>query len=176
MNQSSVQQFLDTAAGRGVWTLDPKASSVRLATRTMWGLVNVKGTFDRVSGQGHVGPDGSISGVLTIDAASISTGHAKRDKHLRGADFFDVENYPEFTVRVAGGTVRGAGVDFRTEFTIKGVTRDVPLTGTVDRLSADAVTLTVETGIDRARFGMDWNQLGMIKGRTTVAVRAVLFQ
>ncbi|MFD3454833.1 YceI family protein [Streptomyces sp. NPDC058691] len=173
MSQSSVQQFLDTAAGKGVWTLDPKASSVELATRTMWGLVNVKGTFERVSGQGRVGPGGAISGMLTIDAASISTGHAKRDKHLRGADFFDVERYPEFTIRVVGGTPRGTGVEFRTEFTIKGVTRSIPLTGTVDQLAGDAVTVSVETHIDRARFGMDWNQMGMIKGRTTVAVRAV---
>ncbi|MFB7291143.1 YceI family protein [Actinacidiphila glaucinigra] len=176
MNQSSVRQFLDIAAGKGAWTLDPKASSVKLAARTMWGLVTVKGTFDRVSGQGHVGPDGSISGMLTIDAASISTGHAKRDKHLRGADFFDVESYPEFTIRVAGGTPRGAGVEFRTEFTIKGMTQNIPLTGTVDQFSNDAVTLTVETQIDRAPFGMDWNQMGMIKGRTAVAVRAVFSQ
>ncbi|MFB7510289.1 YceI family protein, partial [Streptomyces broussonetiae] len=86
----------------GTWQLDPSASAVSLRHKTMWGLVTVKGAFTAVSGAGEVRPDGSATGTVTLEAASLDTKHAKRDTHLRSADFFDADQHPEITFAVRG--------------------------------------------------------------------------
>ncbi len=68
----------------------------------MW-IVPVKGTAKALSGDGHVGADGSVQGTLVIDAASINTKNKKRDAHLRTDDFFEVDKYPTLTFTVDGG-------------------------------------------------------------------------
>jgi polyisoprenoid-binding protein YceI len=154
----------------GTWQLDRTASTVALRHKTMWGLVTVKGTFTDVSGQGEVRPDGSAVGTLTLDAASLDTGHAKRDKHLRSADFFDVDNHPEITFAVRSAEVRdGDTVHVVGQLTARGVSRPLSLTARLVAADADALTLDAEFSVDRAQFGLGWNQLGMIRGLTTVA-------
>jgi polyisoprenoid-binding protein YceI len=86
----------------GRWTLDPARSAIRFTHKTIWGLVTVKGTFADLSGEGEVLPDRSAHGSLRIGAASLDTRNAKRDKHLRSADFFDVERHPEEDVTLTG--------------------------------------------------------------------------
>ncbi|TDC20999.1 YceI family protein [Streptomyces sp. 8K308] len=160
---------MTVAVETGTWQLDRTASTVAIRHRTMWGLVTVKGAFAAVSGQGEVRADGTASGVLTLDVATLDTGHAKRDKHLRSADFFDAERHPEITftaneARPGGdGTVR---VDGR--LTVRGVSRPLSLTATLTDVSGDALTLDAEFTVDRARFEMGWNQLGMMRGVATV--------
>ena len=75
------------------WSLDRDGSSVGFTVKTMWGLIPVRGRFDRFAGSYEVGPNGTTI-ELTIDAASIDTGNAKRDEHLRSSDFFDVDDHP----------------------------------------------------------------------------------
>ena len=69
---------MTVAVQTGLWTLDAGASTVALQQKTMWNLVTVKGAFTAVSGGGEVGPDGSATGSLTIDAASLDTKNASR--------------------------------------------------------------------------------------------------
>ena len=78
----------------GDWVLDARRSSVRLKSRSVWGLAPVNGVFREVSGSGAISKDGSASGTLTVAAASIDTGNIQRDTHLRSADFFDSANHP----------------------------------------------------------------------------------
>lgn len=88
---------MTVAVETGLWQLDAGASTVALKHKSMWGLVPVKGVFATVGGGGEVSADGTVTGTLTLDAASIDTKNAKRDAHLRSADFFDVDKYPEIT-------------------------------------------------------------------------------
>jgi polyisoprenoid-binding protein YceI len=157
----------------GTYRLDPSATEVRIQHRTMWGLVNVKGRFTEVTGAGEIPTEGAAAGTLTLRAASLDTGHTKRDEHLRSADFFDTERFPElvFTATEAkplsDGTVEIAGT-----LTVRGVTEPLTLTGTVTGRTEESVTVAVDTVIDRGRFGLGWNKMGMIKGLTGVAVSA----
>ncbi|MFE3033839.1 YceI family protein [Streptomyces canus] len=160
---------MTVAVETGTWQLDRTATTVALKHRTMWGLVTVKGSFSTVDGQGEVRPDGSAVGTVTLDAASLDTKNAKRDAHLRGSDFFDVENHPEITFAVRSAELRdGDQVHVVGQLTARGVSRPQSFTARLVDASADAVTLQAEFSVDREQFGLGWNQLGMIRGLTTV--------
>ncbi|MGY6025696.1 YceI family protein [Streptomyces spinosirectus] len=160
---------MTVAVETGVWQLDAAASTVAVRHRTMWGLVTVKGAFTAVGGQGEVRPDGTATGTLTLDAATLDTKNRKRDEHLRSADFFDAANHPEitFAVRDAKAGADGA-VEVSGQLTVRGVSRPQTLTARLAGADADALTLETEFAVDRAEFGLTWNQLGMIRGLTTV--------
>lgn len=80
-------------APAGRWRLDPERSSVEFHVRHFYGLVTVKGHFDRYEGTLDQGARPAIQ--LTIEAASLDTGNARRDKHLRSPEFFDAERQPQ---------------------------------------------------------------------------------
>ncbi|GAB2868089.1 YceI family protein [Streptomyces deserti] len=160
---------MTVAVETGLWQLDTSASTVAVRHRTMWGLVTVKGTFAAVSGRGEVRPDGSAVGTLTLDVASLDTGSAKRDKHLRSADFFDADRHPEITFAARSAELRdGDQVHVVGQLTVRGISRPLSCTARLTEASADGLTLDAEFSVDRAQFGMGWNQLGMIRGLTTV--------
>ncbi|MER5473082.1 YceI family protein [Streptomyces sp. NPDC002935] len=153
----------------GLWQLDPARSTVAIAHRTIWGLVTVKGTFGNVTGEGEIKPDGSVHGVVSVDAASLDTRNAKRDEHLRGSDFFDTENHPTLTFTVQGAAVpQGDTAEITGQLTVRGAGSPQTVTAHVTASSDDAISLTTEFTVDREQFGMSWNQLGMIRGLTTV--------
>lgn len=94
------------------------------------GYAWIPGTFNNVSGTFTYDPDnrGNSSAEFTIDTASLDTNHAKRDKHLRSDDFFNVSRYPEATFVSTSyePTGESTGV-LRGDLTIKGTTRPVEL-------------------------------------------------
>ncbi|POX60758.1 hypothetical protein C3492_25740 [Streptomyces sp. Ru62] len=160
---------MTVAVETGLWQLDPTASTVGLRHKTLWGLVTVKGTFTGVGGTGEVRPDGSATGTVTLDAASLDTKSTKRDVHLRSADFFDTDRHPEITFAVRGADrLEGDTVRVTGQLTVRGVSRPLSLTARLTGVSAGALTLETEFGVDRGQFGMGWNQLGMIRGLTTI--------
>jgi polyisoprenoid-binding protein YceI len=157
------------AVETGLWQLDPAASTVGLRHRTLWGLVAVKGAFAAVGGSGEVRPDGSAAGTVTLDAASLDTKNAKRDTHLRSADFFDADNHPEITFAVSGAErLDGDQVEVTGQLTVRGVSRPLSVTARLTDVTDGALTLVSEFAVDREQFGMGWNQLGMLRGLTTV--------
>ncbi|MEH0417921.1 YceI family protein [Streptomyces sp. B21-083] len=160
---------MTVAVETGLWQLDRTASTVAVKHKTMWNLVTVQGTFAVTGGGGEVLPDGSATGAVTLDAASLDTKHAKRDKHLHGADFFDVENHPEITFAVRGAELRdGDSVHVTGQLTVRGISRTTSVTARLTGAGADAVVLDAEFSVDRDEFGMGWNQLGMMRGLATV--------
>lgn len=161
-----------TAAGASTWVLDPARSSVSLRHKTMWGLVTVRGTFSEVSGVGEILPDGSAQGRLEIGAASLETKNAKRDKHLKSADFFSADAHPRIVAQLRHATRAGDTVAIDGDLTVAGKTHPLSFTATVAEATPDAVTLRAEVQVDRASYGMTWNQLGMVKGPATVSVVA----
>ncbi|WP_405864141.1 YceI family protein [Streptomyces sp. NBC_01515] len=160
---------MTVAVETGVWQLDQAASTVGISHKTMWGLVNVKGVFGTVSGQGEVRGDGSAIGTLTLDAASLDTKNAKRDKHLRSADLFDTDKFPEITFAVRSAELRdGDTVHVVGQLTVHGISRPQTFTARLKDTTGEALTLDAEFTVDRDQFGLGWNQLGMLRGLTTV--------
>ncbi|MFE1881317.1 YceI family protein [Streptomyces diastatochromogenes] len=161
---------MSVAVETGTWQLDPTASTVGLRHKTFWGLVTVKGAFAAVTGHGEVRPDGSATGTVTLDVASLDTKNAKRDEHLRSADLLDAGNHPEITFAVRGADrLDGDSVRVTGQLTVRGISRPVNLTARLTSATADALGLEAEFTVDREQFGVTWNQLGMMRGLTTVA-------
>lgn len=170
----------DAAAARGAavgsWTLDPAGTEVVFDTKSMWGMVKVHGAFTAASGTGTVAPDGTVTGSLVLDAASIDTKQKKRDEHLRSKDFFDVTQHPTFTFTVDGITPQdGDRVQVAGSLTVRGRTEALTVPARVTEASADAVTLRTEFDFDRSRVGITWGPLKMatmiVKVGATVRLR-----
>lgn len=153
----------------GTWTLVPERSSVRFTNKTLWGLVNVNGRFTEFSGTGQVDSDGSVSGRMVIDAASVRTGIGKRDEHLRSGDFFDTDTSPQITVELTGGR----DTDLQATLTIRGTTLPLPLSVELARPDAHTVTIAARSEVDRTRWGVSGNMFGMMPAATALAVDAV---
>ncbi|WP_375502244.1 YceI family protein [uncultured Jatrophihabitans sp.] len=161
----------DAAVGR--WTLDPARTQVRITHKTFWGLGSVKGVFTEVSGHGEISAEHGVTGAITVAAASIDTNNAKRDKHLRSADFFDAETHPTFVITVHSAAQVGEHLELSSELTARGVREPITLTAEVSNLDTDTLSAHVTGSVDRNRFGISGNQLGMIKDISVLDVDAV---
>ena len=120
----------DTAtATRTNWVLDPTHSEVNFKVKHLM-IANVKGAFQKFNASIEaVGTDFANARVqATLDASSIFTNEENRDKHLRSADFFDVEKHPHLQFN---GTemkhVSGDDYTLTGDLTIKGITKPVTL-------------------------------------------------
>jgi len=148
------------------WNIDPVHSHAEFKVRHMM-ISNVKGEFKGVNGTLKLNSeDLTKSGVeVSIDAATVNTGDAQRDAHLKSADFFDVEKFPTLTFksnRVSknnkDGVLTAAG-----ELTIHGVTRNVafevegPSAPMKDPWGNTRIGLSATTRINRKDFGLTWN-------------------
>jgi polyisoprenoid-binding protein YceI len=157
----------------GVWNLAPDRSAITFKIRNMWGLLRVKGRFTEFSGDGQLTGNGAVYGRLDIRAASLRTGIGRRDQHLRSADFFDVERYPEISVVVTAlQPTTGNAAELRASFTVKGNNEPVPLPVRIAELDDGSVRIAGETKVDRAQFGLNWNKLGVMSATATVAADA----
>jgi polyisoprenoid-binding protein YceI len=126
------------------------------------GFSTMRGTFDATSGSVTLDPaakGGSIE--ITIDTGSIDTGHAKRDEHLKGEEFFNVAQFPSMTYKAAKLRFNGdklAGAD--GELTLLGVTKPVSLTVTSFNCGVHPMNKKQVCGanatatIKRSEFGM----------------------
>jgi len=153
------------AAGTSAaWQLDPAHTHVEFSVKHLM-LARVKGRFAGVTGTVEMGADPSASTVdVVIGAASIDTREAKRDAHLRSADFFDVERFPTIAFRSRDVRPTGAG-DFSVvgDLTIRDVTREVTLEVTdegrgTDPWGGERAGFSATAEIDRRDFGLTWNQ------------------
>lgn len=111
----------------GTWTIDPLHSGVGFTVRHLV-VSRVRGRFGTFEGTIVTGADPLASSVTaTVDLASVDTGNAQRDEHVRSGDFLDVANYPSMSYRSTG--VRAEGEDFVLdgELSLRGRTREVPL-------------------------------------------------
>lgn len=160
-------------AGPASFQLDAAGSSVSISHKTMWGLATVRGSFAKLTGSAEILADGTARGRIEIDAASIDTKNAKRDKHLRSADFFNTAEHPQIVVAVTQAAAQGNDrVATTGTLTVAGQTRPLTLTALITEATEQAITLRADADIDRADFGMRWNQLGMINGPAHVSVVA----
>ncbi|PLW69052.1 hypothetical protein GQS52_13230 [Streptomyces sp. SCUT-3] len=163
----------------GTWTIDPAHSSVGAVAQHL-GISSVHGRFPRFAGRIEIGGTPEESSVsAAVEAASIDTGNAVRDAHLRSADFLDVERNPQILYR--SSSVVPAGPDRWTvhgELTLNGVVRPVALdlaylgTGP-DPWGGVRAAFRATTELHRSDFAMNFNQVvqaGIAAIGTTVKV------
>jgi polyisoprenoid-binding protein YceI len=149
----------------GTWRLDPGHAEIGFVGRHLM-FTKVRGRFTDVDAVIEIGEDLAASRVeATIRTASLDSGSAARDEHLKSADYFDVERHPEARFRSTafrweGGT---AGA-LAGELTIKDVTREVELT--VDYLGFDTdpwgnqrAVFSAHGTVNREDWGLTWNMV-----------------
>jgi polyisoprenoid-binding protein YceI len=144
-----------------------KAHSETSFQVTHLGIAKVRGQFTDFDGTINIDrakPEAS-SVEFTINAASINTGVADRDKHLRSADFFDAETYPTISFKSTKVVAKGKNQFAVTgNLTIRGVTKEVtlPVTST-DFITApggvEKVGFEVGLKINRKDYGVSWHKL-----------------
>lgn len=147
------------------WQFDPDHSSFQFKVRHLT-VSNVKGSFGKFRASATV-DDKDISNLkieVTIDATSVDTGHAKRDEHLRGPDFFDVTKYP--TISFVSKKVEGVDTSklkILGDLTIRGVTREItldvdgPTQEVKDPWGGFRRGASAAGRINRKDFGITWN-------------------
>jgi polyisoprenoid-binding protein YceI len=147
----------------GDYTLDVNHSRLGFSARHAM-VTTVRGQFKEFEGEAHIDTaDPAASSVsVSIAAASIDTGVADRDGHLRSADFFDVEQFPQITftstdVRRDGDTWAVTG-----DLTIKDVTKPITVefesTGSArDPFGNTRVGFEGQTTLNRKDWGLTWN-------------------
>jgi len=147
----------------GTWEVDPAHSRLGFVARHLM-VTKVRGHFDVFGGTITVGERPEDSTVeVRVDTASITTGSADRDDHLRSGDFLEVERFPEMTFRSTKVERAGeTGLRLEGELTVKDVTKPVTFEAEFDGLTGDPwggqrIAFTATTEIDREDWGMTWN-------------------
>lgn len=147
------------------YMIDPAHSTAGFSIKHMM-IAKVHGGFEKMSGKLILdSTDPAKSSInVSIEAASINTREAARDKHLKSPDFFDVDKYPTLTFKstsvegVLGGDLKVVG-----DLAIHGVTKQVVLT--VEGPTAEVkdpwgnvkIGASATTKIKRKDFGLTWN-------------------
>ena len=155
------------------WTADPTRTTVEFEVEHFWGLHTVRGRFRQFDGSYVVGPTGQKI-EMTIDAGSVDTGIGARDRHLRSADFLDVDEHPQ--VRFTSTRVTGLGDgDVRVSGELDVVGTSVPLVFDASvRMIGRDLEIEATTTVDQLRFGMSHGPLRNIRPPARLHVKAHL--
>ena len=146
------------------WSVDPIHSELAFKVKHLM-ISNVKGVFGQYQASINADSTSPITADvhLTINPASINTGDAGRDQHLRAADFFDVENFP--AIEFVGKKLEQIDTNdykLQGDLTIKGITKpvtlDVEFGGIMkDPWGNEKAGLAVNGKINRNDFGLTFN-------------------
>jgi polyisoprenoid-binding protein YceI len=159
----STATITETGIAAGTWDVDTVHSRIGFAVKHM-GVATVRGEFHEFEGHLEIGEDlASTRAWGTVKTASVNTRQEQRDGHLRSADFFDAENYPEIRVestrieRIDDETLRILG-----DITIRGETREIELEAELGGAEVgpegeDRIGLEATGRLSRADFGMRFN-------------------
>ncbi|MEV3858292.1 YceI family protein [Streptomyces sp. NPDC050095] len=161
---AAAQAGQDLSALTGEYTVDPAHTSLGFVARHAM-VTNVKGSFTDFTGELHL--DGSAPDKSTasfdVQMASIDTGNADRDGHLKSADFFKIEEFPTMTFRSTSAESLG-GDDYRItgDLTILGTTKpltiDLEFNGAAkDPFGNERVGFEGKAEILRSEWGLTWN-------------------
>lgn len=147
----------------GTYDFDKAHSFIGFRIKHM-GLIEVPGYFRDFKGTVNFdAADITKSTVeFTAKTTSVDTGVAARDNHLRTADFFDVEKFPEMTFKSTKVEKRGKSLILTGDLTIKGITKTVSIpfeiTGWLPAGDRNPAKMGIagETVINRRDFGVNW--------------------
>jgi polyisoprenoid-binding protein YceI len=141
-------------------TIDPAWSEVSFNVSNL-GVNTVYGRFNQFAGRIEFNPQAPEQSTVhvVIQAASVNTQIAKRDKHLQTADFFDVSKYPELTFESQSIEKKTEGRVLTGLLTIKGQTHPVSIPFTFTTAAVNGKTILHAQGntqVNRHDFGIDY--------------------
>jgi polyisoprenoid-binding protein YceI len=147
----------------GVYTIDPSHTSVEFVGRHLM-ITKVRGRFPDVSGTITIDEEPEQSHVeVELKVATLDTGNADRNGHLRSPDFFNADEYPTITFRSTQVEAGRAGTWMVTgELTVRDVTRPVTLEVDFDGANASPIgdqrlAFSAAAEVDREDWGLTWN-------------------
>ena len=146
------------------WNLDTTHTQVQFSVRHMM-ISKVRGEFQKVTGSVNLDEANPANTTLDIqiDASSVNTREAQRDGHLKSADFFNAETYPNLTFKSTKVEVTGKNTAVLTgDLTIRDVTKEVKLDVEFQGFAKSPwgttnAGFTAHTSINREDFGLTWN-------------------
>jgi polyisoprenoid-binding protein YceI len=162
-------RVLDVEHGR--WRLDPARSSVEFQVRHFYGLVTVKGRFERYEGTLDLRSEPAVE--LTIEADSLDTKQQRRDKHLRSGDFFDVEHHPQVRFVSDSAALDGERLKVHGQLHAAGKAIPMVLDATLRHLDGE-LEIEAVTEADHRELGMTWSPLGILRSPSKLIVRGRL--
>lgn len=167
MSTQSPDPVGNTDLGQAAWQLDPARSRVEFRVPHFYGLVKIKGHFN--SYDGTLDLRRTPAAELVIQASSLDTGNARRDKHLRSADFFDVENHPQVRLASDNATLQGDRLKLSGQLQAAG--RSVPIEIEATLRSVDGeLEIEATTIVDQRELGMTWSPMGITRTPSTLIV------
>lgn len=145
------------------WSLDPTHSEIHFKVKHLM-ITNVTGSFTDFTATAE-SDDESFSNATIHFAAkinSISTSNDQRDDHLKSADFFDAENFPELKFASTSFTKNGDDFELVGDLTIKNTSKNIKLNVEFGGVAKDPwgntkAGFTINTKINRSDFGLTWN-------------------
>jgi polyisoprenoid-binding protein YceI len=148
------------------YAADAAHSNVGFSIPIFGGLSSVSGKFtDFTIDIVYDDKDVTKSTVnAVIKAASIDTGIERRDTHLRNADFFDVEKFPEITFQSSRIEKKGKDFIAHGTFTMHGVAKEIALPFTINGVRKDEKTgkttlgATARTTVNRKDYGVSFSR------------------
>lgn len=157
---------LPATAAPVTYAIDDMHSAAHFKVKHLM-VSNVRGSFPAIKGSvvyDAAHPEKSTV-EATIDVSSVDTGNAKRDGHLKSADFFDVEKFPTMTFQSTRIVKAGKdGLSVLGNLTLHGVTKPVTLKVALPAKAAKDPWGNMRTGteatthIDRRDYGLTWNK------------------
>jgi polyisoprenoid-binding protein YceI len=168
------------------WAIDTTHSEVSFRVRHL--VSKVPGTFSSWGGTIVADPNDLTGGSVevAIRTASINTKNEKRDAHLRSPDFFAADSFPEITFKSRSVEVHGSSIAVAGDFTLRGVTKPIVLTGEFAGISGppeprkQRIGFSASTRINRLDYGVKYNRTveggGMLLGdevEITINIEAV---
>jgi polyisoprenoid-binding protein YceI len=145
------------------WNLDSNHLEVGFSAKHLM-VSTVRGRFEEVDADIHLDEEHPERSHVSarINAASLNTGTADRDAHLKSPDFFNVESYPEIRFESTRVQRRGDRLELTGNLTIKDVTKPITLKGEFAGPIAGpwggrSVGFELDGELDREDWGLTWN-------------------
>ena len=145
------------------WSLDPTHSELQFKVKHLM-ITTVTGGLKTFSAELDTENDDFNNANISFkgEISSLDTGNSDRDNHLKSADFFDAEAYPEISFKSNSIEKDGEDLKIKGDLTIKGVTKPVKLMAEFGGIATDPwgntkAGFTLNGKINRTDFGLSWN-------------------
>lgn len=158
------------------WTIDGVHSSAIFKVRHA-GVSNLYGRFNKIEGNLFIDEKTPSKSTVSIEVwtGSVDTNDAKRDKHLKGPDFFNVRQFPKMTFKSKSVKLTSKGVyEITGDFQLHGVSKEITVTakhvGTAKRRGATRCGYEIYFSIKRSDYGIKYGLPTMIGDKVAIIV------